>query len=38
MKQARNKAYASFLRHVSFLLGLFFDHEDSGDMFLRNVG
>jgi hypothetical protein len=23
---------------VAFLLGLFFDHEDGGDIFLRNVG
>jgi hypothetical protein len=24
--------------HASFLFGLFFDPEDRGDMFLRNVG
>jgi hypothetical protein len=24
--------------HVDFLFGLFFDHENGGDMFLRNVG
>jgi hypothetical protein len=24
--------------HAGFLLGLFFDPEDEGDMFLRNVG
>jgi hypothetical protein len=24
--------------HASFLLGIFFDPEDEGDMFLRNVG
>jgi hypothetical protein len=24
--------------HIGFLLGLFFDPEDGGDMFLRNVG
>jgi hypothetical protein len=24
--------------HTGFLLGLFFDPEDGGDMFLRNVG
>jgi hypothetical protein len=24
--------------HASFLLGLFFDPKDGGDMFLRNVG
>jgi hypothetical protein len=23
---------------VVFLLGLFFDHEDGGDIFLRNIG
>jgi hypothetical protein len=23
--------------HAGFLLGLFFDHEDGGDMFLRNA-
>jgi hypothetical protein len=26
------------LLHVGFLLGLFFDPEDGGDMFLQNVG
>jgi hypothetical protein len=24
--------------HAGFLIGLFFDPEDGGDMFLRNVG
>jgi hypothetical protein len=24
--------------HAGFLLGLFFDPEDGGDMFLRNIG
>jgi hypothetical protein len=33
-KQVTSKA--SF--HAGFLLGLFFDPEDGGDMFLRNVG
>jgi hypothetical protein len=26
------------LVHAGFLLGLFFDHEDGGAMFVRNVG
>jgi hypothetical protein len=29
---------ACCLFHVGFLLGLFFSHEDGGDVFLRNVG
>jgi hypothetical protein len=28
----------SCLLHLGFVLGLFFDAEDGGDMFLRNVG
>jgi hypothetical protein len=24
--------------HAGFFLGVFFDHEDGGDIFLRNVG
>jgi hypothetical protein len=35
MKSGNKKSY---LRHADFLLGLFFDTEDGGDMFLRNVG
>jgi hypothetical protein len=27
-----------YLLHADFLLGLFLDPEDGGDMFLRNVG
>jgi hypothetical protein len=27
-----------YLLHAGFLLGLFFDSEDGGEMFLRNVG
>jgi hypothetical protein len=30
--------HASYLLHVGFLLGLFFDPEDEGNLFLRNVG
>jgi hypothetical protein len=28
---------AYYLRHADFLLGLFYDREDGGDMFLRNI-
>jgi hypothetical protein len=31
-------ALLAFCFHVGFLLALFFDPEDEGDMFLRNVG
>jgi hypothetical protein len=29
---------ACYLLHTGFLLGLFFNPEDGGDMFLQNVG
>jgi hypothetical protein len=29
---------ACYLLHVGFLLGLFFEPEDEGDMFLHNIG
>jgi hypothetical protein len=32
------KYSACYLLPAGFLLGLFFDPEDGGDMFLRNVG
>jgi hypothetical protein len=32
----RRNIFATCFR-AGFLLGLFFDHEDEGDMFLRNV-
>jgi hypothetical protein len=28
---------ACYMLHASFLLGLFFDHEDGGNMFLSNI-
>jgi hypothetical protein len=34
MKQAENRA----LFHAGILLGLFFDSDEAGHMFLRNVG
>jgi hypothetical protein len=30
--------FACYLLHVRFLLVLFYDPEDGGDIFLRNVG
>jgi hypothetical protein len=30
--------YSRFLLHAGFFLGLFFEPEAGGDMFLRNVG
>jgi hypothetical protein len=39
ISKARNKhGSACRLLHASFLLGLFFDFEDGGDMLLRNAG
>jgi hypothetical protein len=32
------QGFACCLLHASFLLGLLFNHEDGGDMFLRNIG
>jgi hypothetical protein len=40
ISQARNQregSYACHLLHAGFFLRLFFDPEDGGDMFLRNV-
>jgi hypothetical protein len=36
ISRARN--YVATCFHAGFLIGLFFDREDGGDMFLRNVG
>jgi hypothetical protein len=36
--QGRRINQACYLLHAGVLLGLFFDPEDGGDMFLRNVG
>jgi hypothetical protein len=37
-KNKQNKSSACYLRHARFLHRLLFDHEDEGDLFLRNVG
>jgi hypothetical protein len=36
--QSESRWQAELCFHAGFLLGLFFDPEDRGDMFLRNVG
>jgi hypothetical protein len=36
-KQMDNERGCRYLFHAGFFLGLFFDPEDGGDMFLRNV-
>jgi hypothetical protein len=36
--ETRVKALLTTCFYAGFLLGLFFDPEDGGDMFLRNVG
>jgi hypothetical protein len=33
----QDTSFACYLLHAGFLLGLFFDSEDGGDMFFRNV-
>jgi hypothetical protein len=37
-KETSMEALLATYFHAGFLLGLFFDPEDGGDMFLRNVG
>jgi hypothetical protein len=34
----RVQSSACYLLHSGFLLGFFFDHEDGGDISLRNAG
>jgi hypothetical protein len=36
-QRIRQAELGCYLLHAGFLLGLFFDPEDGGDMFLRNV-
>jgi hypothetical protein len=38
MKQVASRGTTRYLVHACFLLGLFFDPEDEGDMFLQNGG
>jgi hypothetical protein len=38
MKQPPSRALVCYLLHADFLLRLFFDPEDGGEIFLRNVG
>jgi hypothetical protein len=38
MQETNVKALLATCLHAGFLLSLFFDLEDLGDMFLRNVG
>jgi hypothetical protein len=37
MKQVASKPLLATCFHAGFLLGLFFEHEDGGDVFLRTV-
>jgi hypothetical protein len=38
LKGNRHRALLAICFHADFLLSLFFDPEDGGDIFLRNVG
>jgi hypothetical protein len=38
ISRARNRALLATCFHATFLLGLFFNPEERGDIFLRNVG
>jgi hypothetical protein len=37
-KAKKKPACACYLIHAGFVLGLYFDSEDGGDMFLQNIG
>jgi hypothetical protein len=38
LTESKSKALLATCFHAGFLLGLFFDHEDEGNVFPRNVG
>jgi hypothetical protein len=38
MQQAEPDGSACYLLHAGFLVGLFFNPEDGGDMFLQYIG
>jgi hypothetical protein len=37
-ERVKKNCFACCLLRAGFLLRLFFDHEDGGDIFIRNVG
>jgi hypothetical protein len=38
LKDKSKKSHVCYLLYLGFLLGLFFDPEDGGDIFFRNIG